>query len=168
MAAQRKGKPAAMRGARPNETEAEMADRHLSELLQELRIALPGVQVLFAFLLTVPFAARFEDLKGSQQDLYFAVLALAALAIALFIAPSAHHRILFHRHQKTFLVATATRFAIAGLVALALAIVGSLWLISSFLFDATTTKITIVVAATVFGLLWFVEPLIRRLQGPEY
>src|SRR4051794_41201625 len=89
------------------ETEEERADRNLSDLLQELRVALPGVQVLFAFLLTVPFTNRFEDLSDFDQKLYFGVLISVALATVLLVAPTAGHRILFRQQQKQYVVTVA-------------------------------------------------------------
>src|SRR3982750_1921241 len=86
------------------ESEEERADRNLSDLLQELRVALPGVQVLFAFLLTVPFTQRFEELSSFEEKLYFAVLITVALATVMLAAPTAGHRILFRRQQKEFIV----------------------------------------------------------------
>src|SRR3954449_12697085 len=101
------------------ESEEERADRNLSDLLQELRVALPGVQVLFAFLLTVPFSQRFEDLSNFEQKLYFGVLICAALATVLLVAPTAGHRILFRRQQKEYLVTVANNLSLAGLLLLA-------------------------------------------------
>src|SRR4029450_1625556 len=100
------------------ESEEERADRNLSDLLQELRVALPGVQVLFAFLLTVPFTQRFDSLSEFEKDLYFGVLISVALATVLLVAPTAGHRILFRRQQKEFIVSLSNRLALAGLLLL--------------------------------------------------
>lgn len=151
-----------MAGSGRDETPAQRADRNLAELLQELRVALPGVQVLFAFLLTVPFTQRFEDLTRFQEKLYFAVLLATALATALFIAPTAGHRILFRRQQKEFLVVAANRFALAGLGVLAVAMCGVIALISDFLFSAGATIVTTAASALVFAGLWYAGPLLRR------
>ena len=99
-----------------DETEEERVDRNLSELLQELRVALPGVQVLFAFLLTVPFTNRFDDLTEFQQNLYFGVLIAVALATVLLVAPTAGHRILFRRQQKEFIVTLSNNLSLMGLL----------------------------------------------------
>src|SRR4051794_33462351 len=123
------------------ESEEERADRNLSDLLQELRVALPGVQVLFGFLLTVPFTQRFEDLTSFQQKLYFGVLIAVALATVLLVAPTAGHRILFRRQQKEYIVTISNRLALAGLSLLALAMCGAITLISDFLFGTTTAVI---------------------------
>ena len=111
-------------GERPSgreESEAERLDRNLGELLQELRVALPGVQVLFAFLLAVPFQQNFTTISEFEKKVYFATLLLTALSAALLIAPSAYHRLTFRYQQKHRLVFISNRLAIAGLGTLALA-----------------------------------------------
>src|ERR687893_446009 len=97
-----------------NETPLERCDRHLAELMQEVRVAQTGVQVLFGFLLTVPFTPRFDALTGNERALYFATLVMAGAAAMLLIAPTSHHRILFRCGDKPQLVRTANRYAIAG------------------------------------------------------
>lgn len=147
------------------ETATDRADRNLSELLQELRVALPGVQVLFAFLLTVPFTQRFGTLTQFQVDLYFAVLLLTALATVLLIAPSANHRLLFRKRQKEHLVQVSNRLAIAGLGVLALAMCGVILLISDVVFGAGETRtIASVGALAVFIFFWALMPLVRRAR----
>jgi Family of unknown function (DUF6328) len=147
-----------------DETEEQRLDRNLGELLQELRVALPGVQVLFAFLLAVPFQQNFTKISEFEKKVYFATLLLTALSAALLIAPSAYHRITFRYQQKHRLVFVANRLAIAGLAALALAMTCAILLITDVLFGTTTTIITVAVALTVFVLLWAVLPLRRRLK----
>ena len=149
-------------GSGRHETPEERADRNLSELLQELRVALPGVQVLFAFLLTVPFTQRFESLTAFQEGLYFAVLLASALATALFIAPTAGHRLLFRRQEKEFLVVVANRLTLAGIFVLALAMCGVIALISDLLFGAAATIIVTGASVLVFAGLWYAGPLMRR------
>src|SRR4051812_38150022 len=102
-------------GSGREETEEERLDRNLGELLQELRVALPGVQVLFAFLLTVSFQQRFTSLTRTQEKVYFATLMCTALSAALLIAPTAYHRLTFRYQQKEHLVFLANRLAIIGL-----------------------------------------------------
>ena len=148
------------------ETEDERADRNLSDLLQELRVALPGVQVLFAFLLTVPFTNRFADISGFQQKLYFGVLISVALATVLLVAPTAGHRILFRQQQKEYIVTLANRLALVGLFLLAVSMCGAIALISDFLFGSTTAIITTVVMAAAFIGFWFTGPIIRRAKLP--
>jgi hypothetical protein len=146
-----------------DESEAERADRNLTELLGELRVALPGVQVLFAFLLIVPFNQRFADVTEFQEKVYFGTLICAALASALLIAPSMHHRIEFRRQDKDHLVRIANRLTIAGLTLMALGMVGVMVLITDFLFSAAATAIVAGALALVFAWLWYVMPL-RRLR----
>ncbi|MBS1886346.1 MAG: hypothetical protein JSU06_04070 [Actinobacteria bacterium] len=148
-----------------DETEAERLDRNLSELLQELRVALPGVQVLFAFLLAVPFQQHFATVSDFDKKAYFATLLLTALSGALLIAPSAYHRITFRYQQKGRLVFLANRLAIAGLVALALAMTCAIMLITNYLFGTVaTTAVTTGAVLLMFTVLWAVLPLRRRLK----
>jgi hypothetical protein len=144
------------------ETPEQRADRNLNELLAELRVALPGVQVLFAFLLTVPFSQRFESLTAFQEKLYFGILLGAALATALFIAPTAGHRLLFRRQEKEYLVLAANRLALAGLGVLALSMCGVIALISDLLFGTAATVVTTAASAFVFAGPWYAGPLLRR------
>ena len=145
------------------ETEQQRVNRQLDQLLQELRVAMPGVQLLFAFLLVVPFSQRFSDVTAFQTDVYLATLICSALASAFFIAPTAYHRIMFERGDKRWLVRTATRFAILGLVALAVAMTGAVLLICDFLFQPWTAAIVTAGLAAAFGWLWFGLALSRRL-----
>jgi hypothetical protein len=147
-----------------NETEEERLDRNLGELLQELRVALPGVQVLFAFLLAVPFQQRFKDVSPFEEKIYFVTLLLTALSAALLIAPSAYHRLTFRYQQKHRLVFVSNRLAIAGLAALALAMTSAMLLITDVLFGSPMTIIVTVAALTMFFVLWAVLPLKRRLR----
>ena len=155
----------ANRGRR--ETEEERAARNMSELLQELRVALPGVQVLFAFLLTVPFSQGFTRLTGSQRELFFGVLLATALSTVLLIAPSAHHRLLFRQHDKEHLVAVSNRLTIAGLGVLAVAMTGAVLLISDILFHTATTIAATAATGILFLLLWAALPLYRRAELTE-
>ncbi len=147
-----------------DETEEERLDRNLGELLQELRVALPGVQVLFAFLLAVPFQQNFTTISEFEKKIYFATLLLTALSAALLIAPSAYHRITFRYQQKHRLVFISNRLAIAGLVALALAMTCAILLITHVLFGSTATIVTTAIVVVVFVVLWAVLPLKRRLK----
>ena len=154
-------------GERPSgrqETEEQRLDRNLGELLQELRVALPGVQVLFAFLLAVPFQQRFGGVTEFEKDVYFATLLLTALSAALLIAPSAYHRLTFHYQQKRHLVRVANRCAIAGLAALALAMTCAVLLISNFLFGTATAIVATAGAFVLFVVLWAALPLSRLLR----
>jgi hypothetical protein len=145
-----------------HETPFERADRNLAELLNELRVALPGVQVLFAFLLIVPFSQRYNQITEFERKLYFGVLICTALASMLLIAPSIHHRIEFRKRDKDYLVVTANRLTIAGLTLLAIAMTGAITLITHMLFGTTATVVTTAVIALGFALVWYAIPL-RRL-----
>lgn len=147
-----------------NETEEERLDRNLGELLQELRVALPGVQVLFAFLLAVPFQKGFEEVTEFQKQVYFATLLLTAISATMLISPSAYHRVTFRYQQKRRLVFYANRFAIIGLAFLALAMTGAILLITDVLFSTAAAIVTAVLAFCVFSFFWFALPLQRRLR----
>jgi uncharacterized protein DUF6328 len=149
------------------ETPEERADRNLSELLQELRVALPGVQVLFAFLLTVPFTQRFKELSDFQENLYFGVLICVALATAMLVAPTAGHRVLFRRQEKEYLVTVANTLTLAGLFLLAIAMCGAIALISDFLFGSPTSWISTAAMGAAFIGFWYAGPLLRLLREPE-
>ncbi len=146
------------------ESEAERLDRNLGELLQELRVALPGVQVLFAFLLAVPFQQEFTTISEFEKKIYFATLLLTALSAALLIAPSAYHRLTFRYQQKHRLVFISNRLAIAGLAALALAMTCAILLITHLLFGTVATIVTVTLAFATFVVLWAVLPLKRRFK----
>jgi len=150
------------RPARPGETEAERDDRNLIELLQELRVAGLGVQVLFGFLLSIPFTARFARLSHAQHGLYVATLLLAALATALLLAPVAYHRLVFRRHRKEQLVKDANVLAILGLAAVGLAVSAAVLLVVSFVDRGATVVVISVFVVCVFAVLWFVLPLARH------
>jgi hypothetical protein len=153
-------------GSGREESEEERADRNLSDLLQELRVALPGVQVLFAFLLTVPFTQRFGDLSDFEKKLYFGVLISVALSTVLLTAPTVGHRILFRRQQKEFIVTVANNLSLVGLALLAISISGAIALISNFLFGTTTAIISTAVLSAAFLGFWYLGPIYRRTQLP--
>ncbi len=155
------------KAAERNETAAERADRNMGELLQELRVALPGVQVLFAFLLTVPFAQGFTTLTAEQRDVYFGVLMLTAIATAFLIAPSAMHRVLFRQRDKEYLVALSNRLTIIGLLVLGVSITGAVLLIADLLFNGWRVAAFTAVIGGMLLLLWVVLPLARRAQLPK-
>jgi hypothetical protein len=145
-----------------DETPLERADRNLTELLGELRVALPGVQVLFAFLLIVPFNDRFGDATAFQRDLYLGTLICTAFASALLIAPSMNHRLEFRHGDKEHLVKVANRLTIAGLTLVALAMTGVMSLLTDFVFGTATMVVTTTAIVLAFALLWYVLPLRRR------
>ena len=146
------------------ETESQRLNRQLDQLLGELRVAMPGVQVLFAFLLAVPFQQRFADVTEFQRQVYFATLLASAAASALFVAPTAYHRLMFQRREKPRLVAVSSRLAIAGLLCLAIAMNGAVLLVTDLLFETTTAAITVAATGTLFAGLWFGLGLVRRFS----
>ena len=152
-------------GAGRHETEEERLDRNLMELLQELRVALPGVQVLFAFLLVVPFNQRFPDITNFQQTIYFVTLLLATGATAFLIAPTVHHRVQFREQDKERIVMTANRFTIVGMALLAAAMTGAILLITDLLYKSTTVTIVAALVAVMFALLWYAVPLRRSMTS---
>jgi Family of unknown function (DUF6328) len=155
------------RDPRRDETEHERLDRNLNELLGELRVALPGVQVLFAFLLTVPFNARFAEVTAFQERLYFATLMSTAISSMLLIAPSLQHRILFRLDEKEYLVLSANKLAIAGLSFLALAICLAVLLVTHVLFGTAAAIAATAVPLGLSLLIWYLVPLRRRRFNGE-
>lgn len=147
------------------ETKAEKLDRELGELLQELRVLLPGVQVLFAFLLTVPFSNRFERLTGSEEGLFLAALICAAVASALLVSPSAFHRVLFREHDKEWLLVVTNRLAIAGSVFLAVSMTCALFLVAEFIYGSKLASVVAACTGALFILVWYAVPLARRSRG---
>jgi predicted membrane channel-forming protein YqfA (hemolysin III family) len=147
-----------------DETEEERVDRNLQEFLGELRVALPGVQVLFAFLLVVPFNQRFPDITNFQKSAYFVTLLFTAAAAMCLIAPTAQHRLEFRRQHKEQILMMANRLAIVGLGFLAIAMTGAIMLITDLLYGATTTIVVTIVVGLGFALLWYLVPA-RRLVG---
>jgi len=150
-----------------DETEVERLDRNLNELLGELRVAVPGVQVLFAFLLVVPFNQRFTELNDLQETVYLAALLLTAAAAVLLTAPTARHRWTFRLQDKANLVRLANRYAILGLISLACGMTCAIALVTSFVFDDAVTAVTTVVAGAGFAVFWVLEPVRRRAVRHE-
>jgi Family of unknown function (DUF6328) len=146
----------------PGESEKERIDRELLELLQELRVAIPGVQVLFAFLLTIPFSQRFSKLSGTERGLYGVCLVLAALATGLLIAPTSSHRLNFRAGNKKWLLAHSNRLAIAGLLLLGMAICVSMFVALAVVVDVRWGVGIALLTAVWFGWFWYVQPLMHR------
>jgi hypothetical protein len=139
----------------------------MNELLQELRVALPGVQILFAFLLTVPFSQGFTKLDEFQRELYFGVVLSTALSTALLIAPSANHRLLFRMRDKEHLVRVSNRLTIVGLLVLSVSLTAAILLISDILFKSPAPLLFTLATGLIFAVLWIVMPLIRRVRLRE-
>lgn len=149
---------------RRGESEEERLDRNLMELLQELRVAIPGIQFLFAFLLVVPFQQGWAQVSDFETTVYYVTLLLTAFSSLCLIAPTARHRMRFRELDKRWVVETSNRLAIAGLVLLAGAICGVLMLITHFVYDSTLTAIVVVAFAAFFAWFWFLAPIVRELR----
>ena len=149
-----------------DESEQERVDRNLQELLGELRVALPGVQVLFAFLLIVPFSQGFTSINQTQRTIFFVTLLVATAACVCLIAPTIHHRIEFRQQDKKRIVIGANRLAIVGLTLLAVAMSGAIVLITDILYRSTTVAVVAGALALLFGTIWYAVP-IRRLLAPD-
>jgi hypothetical protein len=151
-------------GGRDGESRKERVDRELIELLNELRVALPGVQVLFAFLLTVPFSSGFGRLTDVQRGWYFATFLATTAASAFLMAPASYHRITFREGtaQKERMLRSANRFTIAGTALLSLAIGGAVFVVSDVLYGLGVAAAVAAAVAVVTGWLWFGLPVLRR------
>ena len=148
---------------RTGEDRNERRARELGELRQELRVMLPGVQVLFAFLLTVPFSARFGDLTPLQQQVvFFGTLLCTALSTGLLLAPSAHHRLLWRRQAREHRLRVANRLAIAGMVLLVVAMVGAMFVITDVLFGSAAAAVVTAFVSGFFLYVWFLMPIRYR------
>lgn len=156
--------PASAAAAAPlrNETDLERYDRNLNELLGELRVALPGVQVLFAFLLVAPFNQRFARLDAFERNLYLVALLSTLLAAILLIAPTLIHRFHFRLGEKEYVVHAANRLMVAGLAVFALAMTTAVLLITLYLFGGVGAAVTTALVGTAFGIIWFLLPIRRR------
>jgi len=150
-----------------HETRAERIDRELVELLNELRVGLPGVQFLFAFLLTVPFQARGRNISTFDRDVYLVTLVAAAVATALLIAPAAQHRVLFRQHDKEGLLRRSSRSAYAGLVVLAVAIPSAVLLVVDVLVGRALAWVLASVIAALLAWWWVIVPFSKRRSGEE-
>ena len=149
----------------PSETEEKLRlDRNLAELLQELRLAIPGVTVLFGFLLALPFQGRFPEVTPFQESVYFVTLLLTALSAILLISPTAYHRLTFRHRMKEHLVPLANRLAIAGLVSLGLAVTGAVVLVTDFLYGPVVTILAGGGCGVLFLLLWILLPIAARIE----
>ncbi len=148
----------------PHDYDEGKRDRQMIELLNELRVALPGVQILFAFLLTVPFTQRFTAITDFQRDVFYITLLATTLSAACLIAPSAAHRLRFHQSERTWLIESANQLLIAGLAFLAIAIGAAFLLITDVLFDGARVWIYSAFVWCVILGLWFGRPLTRAAR----
>jgi predicted membrane channel-forming protein YqfA (hemolysin III family) len=145
-----------------DDDEHERRNRQLDQLLQETRVIMPGVQVLFAFLLAVTFQQQFQKTTGFQKDVFLVTILGATAATVCFIAPAAWHRILFQQKDKRHIIRVSNRFVISGLVLLSLSMTSALVLVCDVAFSGTTAAVVPALAFSVFGWFWFVAPLMRR------
>jgi hypothetical protein len=148
-----------------DETKGERLNRELEELLQGLRVLLPGVGVLFGFLLTVPFSQRFTQITRSQEVVYVVALACAALATTFLSAPGAFHRVLFRDRDKEWLVIRSNILAIIGTVFLATAITAGLYLAVEMAFRSAVAAAVAGGVGALIAILWYVIPLVRRASN---
>ncbi len=145
------------------DTEDHSRAHEVTELLQELRVILPGVQVLFAFLLTVAFTQRFTELGPNQKDVYFVALLSTAFATVFFIAPSFQHRLLWHQHDRFKRLRVANVLTIVGSLFLAVGVSCVVFLVADFVYGSTTAAVATALVAGAFLVLWYALPLIQRL-----
>jgi hypothetical protein len=153
-----------IRGSHPDETPDKKLDRNTIELLNELRIAGSGIQVMFAFLLVVPFNAGWAKTTSFERTVYFVTLLLVATAAFLLLAPPIHHRLLFRHHERVFLIAVGNRLAIVGMTFLALGFTGILVLLSDYVVGGLAPVIVGLLTLAVIGSLWFALPLAKRAR----
>lgn len=148
-----------------DETPTERLDRQFEDILQELRVSQAGVQILFAFLLGIAFTTVFAEIAEWQRDVYIATLIATVLASVLFVGPVSYHRIVFRQKMRESLVRASNVMAIAGLVALMLAMVGSVLLVVSVVLGSTWAGWITAIVAVVFIVVWYVLPLVHRWRG---
>jgi hypothetical protein len=145
----------------------EELDQEWSELVEEHRLAMPGTQVLFAFLLILPFQQRFEELTENQVYVYFSALLCAAIAIILLITPTANHRLRWREGDKEALLRNANRTAIAATVFLAAGMTASVYVITDFRFGEPATAAVAAPLGALFIWLWYGLPLVRRMRDSD-
>jgi hypothetical protein len=154
------GTQQATSGPQPDESPKERVDRELIELFNGLRVILPGVQVLLAFLLTVPFSARFEQTSSTDKVLYFVTVLITVAATGALTMPAAYHRLRFRQGEKERMLHISNVFAVVGLVLLTLAMASVVFLITSVLYGIGAAIPVAVIALAVLGFSWFAVPLL--------
>jgi len=147
-----------------SESRDERLDRELIELLNELRVALPGVQMLFGFLLAVPFSQRFDSITTTQRSVYYATFMATAAATIFFIAPTAYHRLRFRQRDKEQMIQTSSRLTIVGTACLAAALSGAVFLVTDLLFHTVATAVAAAATAGLLLWFWYGLPLWRRAR----
>ncbi|HET6831296.1 MAG TPA: DUF6328 family protein [Solirubrobacterales bacterium] len=144
------------------ETEQQRTDRNLQLLMQELRVAFPGIQFLFAFLLVVPFQQGWSDVDSTEKYVYYVTLLLTAAASVCFIGPTGRHRLRFRERDLDWVVTSSNRLMVAGLVFLGGAIVGAVLLVTMVVFSDVAAIVVAAILAVGIAWLWFAAPLTRR------
>ena len=150
------------------EDHEQRVNRELSELLNELRVALPGVQVLFGFLLTTPFQVGFSRITAFERDVYFGTLLSTAAATLLLVAPAAQHRVLFRQRDKELMLFRFNRYAIGGLIFLGASLCGATLLVTAILFAVPAALATCLVVAVAVAFLWLAHPLLVRARESRH
>jgi predicted neutral ceramidase superfamily lipid hydrolase len=156
-----------LEGNQPGESDKERVDRELIELLNELRVALPGIQVLFAFLLTVPFSQRFGQVTPTQRTTFFFAFSMTAISSILLIAPTLIHRLEFRAGDKEQILQVSNRLTIVGTLFLAAAITSVVFLISDVLYNGALPVIATVVIGALIAAVWYALPLLRQASGAD-
>ncbi|MDB4932063.1 MAG: hypothetical protein JWM10_4547 [Myxococcaceae bacterium] len=146
----------------PEETEAERIERDYDELLEEIRIALPGAEVMLGFLLTVPFTERFSALGDGQKAIYLASLLCVAAATALLLAPTAWHRIRFKKGDKPWITRRGTALVLAAMVVMIPGIAGTLFVVTDVILSRAAALVVAATTALLVPALWFGVPLARH------
>jgi len=152
---------------RREESEEERLDRNLNEMLQGLRVALPGIQVLFAFLLVVPFQQGWATVTKFEETVYYVTLVLTAAASVFLIAPTARHRMRFRERDKEWIVKSSNALAIAGLALMGAAICGAILLITSVVYDGTVLRVVPAALGAAILWFWFGAPMLRELRDND-
>lgn len=155
----------AQQNAEVPESAKQRVDREYRELIDEIRVALPGVEVLFAFLLTVPFTHQFAQLDRTLQVSYFVALLLVAVACGLLLAPTAYHRLRFREGFKPWITRRGNTFVLIAMVALAAGVSTTLFVVTSLLFSRAVSITVGLVSGAFLYALWFAPPLLRRDRG---
>jgi uncharacterized membrane protein len=153
------------RGGIPVQADEERLNQEWEELLEELRVLLPGTEVLFAFLLTLPFTQRFASLSGDERNVYFVAFLTAATATLLLVAPGAQHRLLWRHALKNKELRVATVFAITGTAFLAIAVASVVYLVTGVLYDDWRPALATGIAIALVLLGWYGVPLVLRLRS---
>lgn len=151
----------------PEESESQQLARNLNELLQEIRVAQAGVQILFGFLLSIAFTERYAGASGFVKGTHLITVLFATASVALLTSPAAWHRILFRLGHREQIIEMAGRFAVVGLACLAVAMTGTVLLLGEIVIGRWPAALVAAVAAVGFGVLWFALPIRQRVRNTE-